>query len=107
MTNPSTDPAFNIFTLPTNVESFISPFWETIKENPHFLLQRIKTRRSSIMRNVLGTVQNVLDTKQSPYRILYRRANGTCLQVAVGETEKQTDLAWRWIEGNISFRVHK
>ncbi|KAI9244300.1 rab-GTPase-TBC domain-containing protein [Phascolomyces articulosus] len=101
MSNPSTDPAFNIFTLPTHVESFISPFWETLQENNHFLLQRIKTRRSSIMRNVLGTVQNVLDTKQSPYRILYRSTNGTCLQIAVGETEKQTDLAWRWIEANL------
>ena len=44
-----------------------------------------------------------LDTKQSPYRILYRRADGTCLQIAVGETEKQTDLSWRWIEGIFSY----
>lgn len=53
------------------------------------------------MRNVLGTVQNVLDTKQSPYRLLYRRANGSCLQVAVAETEKQADTAWRWIDANL------
>lgn len=40
-----------------------------------------------------------LDTKQSPYRLLYRRANGSCLQVAVAETEKQADTAWSWIDG--------
>jgi hypothetical protein len=40
-----------------------------------------------------------LDTKQAPYRILYQRVGGGCLQIACSETEKQADLAWRWIKG--------
>ncbi|CAO3607615.1 unnamed protein product [Cunninghamella echinulata] len=53
------------------------------------------------MRSVLGTLQNVLDTKQPPFRILYQRENGSCLQIASAETEKQADLAWRWINENL------
>lgn len=59
MATPGNDTAFNTFTLPTTVETYISPFWENAKENGHFLQQRIKTRKNVIMRNVLGTVQNV------------------------------------------------
>lgn len=40
-----------------------------------------------------------LDTKQPPYRILFRRAGGASfLQVAVAETEKKTEVAWSWLE---------
>lgn len=40
-----------------------------------------------------------LDTKQSPYRILFRRANSASfLQVAVAEKEKKAEIAWSWIE---------
>lgn len=41
-----------------------------------------------------------MDTKQSPYRILYKRLNGTNLQLAVAETEKKADIAWEWIDSN-------
>lgn len=40
-----------------------------------------------------------LDTKQSPYRILFRRAgSASFLQVAVAETEKKAEVAWSWLE---------
>lgn len=52
------------------------------------------------LRNIL-TIFNSLDTKQSPYRILFRRVNGTNLQVAVAETEKKAEIAWGWIECKI------
>ncbi|KAI9319372.1 hypothetical protein BX666DRAFT_1925576 [Dichotomocladium elegans] len=43
-----------------------------------------------------------MDTKQSPYRILFQReVNTTCLQIAVGETEASINAAWVWIEHNI------
>ncbi|KAI9311929.1 hypothetical protein BX666DRAFT_876693 [Dichotomocladium elegans] len=100
-TSAAAETAFSNFTLPTPIETAVSPFWETIQENRYFLLQQAKVRKSSIIRNVLGTVQNVLDTKQSPYRLLYRRASGSCLQIAVAETEKQADTVWRWIEINL------
>lgn len=40
------------------------------------------------------------DTKQPPYRILYRRGASTiCIQIAVAETEKQIEAAWAWVQG--------
>lgn len=47
-----------------------------------------------------------MDTKQSPYRILYRRVSGTSfLQVAAAETEKKAEVAWSWIEGLSSLHI--
>ncbi|KAL7320859.1 GTPase activating protein (GAP) [Mucor circinelloides] len=91
--------AFELFTLPTQVDN--NAFWTNLKENNYFILQQAKTQKSGLMRSVLGTLQNVLDTKQSPYRILFRRVNGTNLQVAVAETEKKAEVAWGWIESNL------
>lgn len=113
----SSNLAFDLFTLPTQVDT--NTFWTNLKENDYFILQQTKTQKSGIMRSVLGTLQNVqgyfffvlqvkysllivysLDTKQSPYRILFRRVNGSSLQVAVAETEKKADIAWNWIDSN-------
>ncbi|KAG1121474.1 hypothetical protein G6F42_012391 [Rhizopus arrhizus] len=95
----SSNLAFELFTLPTQVDN--NTFWTNLKENNYFILQQAKTQKSGLMRSVLGTLQNVLDTKQSPYRILFRRVNGTNLQVAVAETEKKVEVAWGWIESNL------
>lgn len=59
MTTQSIDPAFSVFTLPTVVDTSLSPFWETLESNEHFLLQRTKTRKNAFVRSFLGTVQNV------------------------------------------------
>ncbi|CEG80783.1 hypothetical protein RMATCC62417_15069 [Rhizopus microsporus] len=99
MTSSSSVAAFELFTLPTQVD-ISGPFWTKLKENDYFVLQQAKTQKSGLMRSVLGTLQNVLDTKQSPYRILYKRLNGTNLQLAVAETEKKADIAWEWIDSN-------
>ncbi|KAI9470072.1 MAG: hypothetical protein EXX96DRAFT_390467 [Benjaminiella poitrasii] len=88
---------FELFTLPTQVDT--NAFWTNLKENKYFILQQTKTQRNGIMKSVLGTLQNVLDTKQSPYRILFRRTNGSYLQIAVAETGKNIELAWNWTEG--------
>ncbi|KAI7865927.1 rab-GTPase-TBC domain-containing protein [Spinellus fusiger] len=94
----ATDPAFTSFTLPTHIDSSLGTFWSTIKENDFFCLQKTKTQKNAIFRSVLGTLQSVLDTKQSPFRILYRRSNATFLQIAAPETEKQADTAWHWTQ---------
>ncbi|CEP07863.1 hypothetical protein [Parasitella parasitica] len=95
----SSNLAFDLFTLPTQVDN--NAFWTNLKENSCFILQQTKTQKSGLMRSVLGTLQNVLDTKQSPYRILFRRVNGTNLQIAVAETEKKAEIVWGWIETNL------
>ncbi|GAA5816203.1 hypothetical protein MFLAVUS_009729 [Mucor flavus] len=97
----SSNLAFDLFTLPTQVDN--GAFWTNLKETNFFILQQAKTQKSGLMRSVLGTLQNVLDTKQSPYRILFRRASGSSfLQVAVAETEKKAQVVWAWIESNLS-----
>ncbi|KAI8384446.1 uncharacterized protein BYT42DRAFT_261401 [Radiomyces spectabilis] len=98
----SNDPtAYTVFTLPTHVDAPLSPFWIVLRENPYFYLQQTKRQKNAIVRNVLGTLQNVLDTKQSPFRIIYRRPNGTCLQIAAAENEKQAEITWQWIQEHL------
>ncbi|KAH8551788.1 hypothetical protein BGW37DRAFT_313290 [Umbelopsis sp. PMI_123] len=88
------------FTIPTQIDIAINLFWETLKENDSFILQRIKARKNALFRGMMGTIQNVFDTKQPPYRILYRRGASTiCIQIAVAETEKQIEAAWNWVQG--------
>ena len=56
-TAASNSMAFELFTLPTQVDT--STFWTNLKENNHFVLQQTKIQKSGIMRSVLGTLQNV------------------------------------------------
>lgn len=43
------------------------------------------------------------DTKQPPFRILFRaEANSITLQIAVSQTQKGIEDAWKWVEGNYS-----
>ncbi|KAI8980839.1 rab-GTPase-TBC domain-containing protein [Pilobolus umbonatus] len=91
--------AFELFTLPTQIDN--NTFWTQLKENRHFVQQQARVQKNSLMRSVLGTLQNVLDTKQPPYRVLFKRVNGTYLQIAVAETEKRANIVWSWIEDNL------
>ncbi|CAO3684807.1 unnamed protein product [Umbelopsis ramanniana] len=94
------------FTIPTQIDIAINLFWETLKENDSFILQRIKARKNALFRGMMGTIQNVFDTKQPPYRILYRRGASTiCIQIAVAETEKQIEAAWAWVQENLAPKV--
>ncbi|CAG8453859.1 15013_t:CDS:2 [Acaulospora colombiana] len=97
------DPPRGIFTLPTPANS-IDPFWDVIKSNEHFTLQRTKAASSNtFFRGVFGTIQNVLDTKQPPFRILFRSdINSISLQIAVSQTEKGIEDAWKWVEDSFN-----
>lgn len=53
----SSNLAFELFTLPTQVDN--NTFWTNLKENNYFILQQAKTQKSGLMRSVLGTLQNV------------------------------------------------
>jgi hypothetical protein len=53
----SSNLAFELFTLPTQVDN--GAFWNNLKENHFFILQQAKSQKSGIMRSVLGTLQNV------------------------------------------------
>ncbi|CAG8518956.1 15115_t:CDS:10 [Funneliformis mosseae] len=102
------DPPRGVFTLPTPCE-LTNPFWDVIKTSKHFNLQRTKASNiNSIYRGVIGTIQNVFDTKQPPFRIVFRaEPTSTSLQIAVSQTEKGINDAWKWIEDSLFLGLTK
>ncbi|KAJ2673564.1 GTPase activating protein (GAP), partial [Coemansia sp. RSA 1285] len=62
-----------MFVLPAPAEQ--SAFWDDVKTTGSFVLQQSISTGSSggaFMRNVLATIQNVLETKPPPYRVVFR-----------------------------------
>ncbi|KAJ3151541.1 hypothetical protein HDU89_001984 [Geranomyces variabilis] len=87
--------------LPSPVE--LSSYWETLKENELFILQRLKQEQGTALKSLWATIQNVLDTKQPPFRIVLRSVDtldGGHL-VATGDTLKGTEKDWAWIQENL------
>ena len=62
----------------------ITPLWETIAENRAFLLQKSKGTENILWKSVVDTIQNIVDTKQSPYRILLKSSSDQL--PAIGES---------------------
>ncbi|KAI9306325.1 hypothetical protein BJ944DRAFT_51694 [Cunninghamella echinulata] len=90
----------NTLTLPTPIDITLTPFWTTIRQKDCLMLQKFHS--AGMFKSLINTIANVFDTKQPPYRILFQREpNCTCLQIAVGETEKIIETAWLWMEQNI------
>lgn len=58
-----------MWTLPTKCE--LTPLWETLEQNSWFLLQKSRGADNLLWKSVVDTLQNVFDTKQLPYRILW------------------------------------
>ncbi|CAB4404475.1 unnamed protein product [Rhizophagus irregularis] len=106
--NSHFEPPCGIFTLPTPCE-LANPFWDVIKTSKHFTLQRIKASNiNSFYRGVIGTIQNVLDTKPPPFRIIFRTEfTSISLQIAVSQTEKGINEAWKWVEDNLVLGLTK
>ncbi|CAG8655846.1 14077_t:CDS:10 [Cetraspora pellucida] len=98
MNNSHIDPPRGVFTLPITCD-LNNPFWDVIKSSKYFILQRTRSPSSAILRGVIGTIQNVLDTKAPPFRILFRsEVNAPSLQIAVSQSQKGIEDAWKWIE---------
>ncbi|CAI2170046.1 6651_t:CDS:10 [Funneliformis geosporum] len=89
------DPPRGVFTLPTPCE-LTNPFWDVIKTSEHFNLQRTKASNiNSFYRGVIGTIQNVAEP------------TSTSLQIAVSQTEKGINEAWKWIEDSLFLGLTK
>ncbi|KAI8919464.1 rab-GTPase-TBC domain-containing protein [Powellomyces hirtus] len=87
--------------LPSPVE--LSSYWETLKEDELFLLQRLKQSEGTVIKSLWTTIQNVLDTKQPPFRIILKSAENLDAghMVATGDTLKGTEKDWAWIQENL------
>nr|CAG8515135.1 10672_t:CDS:10 [Entrophospora candida] len=101
------DPPRGVFTLPIPCDA-ANIFWEDVKVAEHFILQKTKASSNIFFRGVIGTIQNVLDTKQPPFRIIFRSDPlGITLQIAVSETTKGIEDAWKWLEDSLSSELLK
>ncbi|KAJ1877458.1 GTPase activating protein (GAP), partial [Kickxella alabastrina] len=91
-----------MFVLPAPAEP--SAFWNDTKQADYFVLQQsVSTGGSAFFKNVLATIQNVLETKPAPYRVVYRDspAADSYIVLAVGETKEEIDADWKWLSENI------
>ncbi|XP_053672142.1 TBC1 domain family member 9 [Anopheles nili] len=81
---------------------------ETTKTSSrYFLLQHRKGHGSlrGLSSMLVGTLDNVLDTKPSPYRILhYQPSTGLCYEIAADITLEAIMQDWEWLAKNL-FRV--
>ncbi|TPX34079.1 hypothetical protein SmJEL517_g03274 [Synchytrium microbalum] len=88
--------------LPTLCDTGAS-FWDLVKENDLFMIQKAKEQGGALWKTVLATVQNVLDTKQSKFRILLKSPQGPEVGhlVAAADSLKAIEKDWTWIEENL------
>jgi len=79
---------------PLNCENFDS--WEILKVNELFVLQKSVAQVGLFWK----TLQNVFDTKQPPFRIVFKSSQNQLGQViAVGNTKEEIDKDWKYIMG--------
>ncbi|KAJ1800709.1 GTPase activating protein (GAP) [Coemansia sp. RSA 2399] len=91
-----------MFVLPAPAEP--SAFWDDVKSTENFVLQQsMSTGGGAFMKNVLATIQNVLETKPPPYRVVFKpETNSTrYIVLGVGETKEEIEADWKWLSENI------
>ncbi|KAF9299381.1 hypothetical protein BGZ74_008933 [Mortierella antarctica] len=93
-------PPHHVFILPTPCDQH-NPLFDTVQSTENFVLQRTKASKNQFLNSFLGTIQNVFDTKQAPFRILFRRqVHAQALMIAEAESQKNIDQAWTWVQDN-------
>ncbi|KAJ1653319.1 GTPase activating protein (GAP), partial [Coemansia sp. RSA 1694] len=91
-----------MFVLPAPAEP--SAFWSDVKYTDNFVLQQsVSAGGGAFLRNVLATIQNVLETKPPAFRIVYRHisAGDTFILLGAGETRPEIEADWKWLYENI------
>ncbi|KAJ2454856.1 GTPase activating protein (GAP) [Coemansia sp. RSA 2336] len=90
-----------MFVLPAPAEP--SAFWSDVAATANFVLQQSGTTGGAFLQSVLATIQNVLETKPPPYRLVYRHDPQALsfILLAVGETRSEIDADWKWLSENI------
>lgn len=77
--------------------------WVTDRANTFFVLQRRKGHGTKGLTSLLvGTLDNVLDTKPPPYRILHQTAGSEISYlIACAVTSEEILTNWQWLEENL------
>ncbi|KAJ2780975.1 GTPase activating protein (GAP) [Coemansia interrupta] len=90
-----------MFVLPAPAEP--SAFWSDVKHTENFVLQQSVSSGGAFLRNFLATIQNVLETKPPPFRVVYRHSatSDSYIVLCVGETREEIEADWKWLSDNI------
>ncbi|KAJ1905238.1 GTPase activating protein (GAP), partial [Tieghemiomyces parasiticus] len=92
-----------MFIQPTPGEA--GPLWQDVTATDDVAQQRNLTYERNLLSNVLATIQNVLDTRQPPYRIVYRTPAGTTperlLVLAVANGQEEIEKDWKWMQEQV------
>ncbi|KAJ2849908.1 GTPase activating protein (GAP) [Coemansia brasiliensis] len=90
-----------MFVLPAPAEP--SAFWSDVTATANFVLQQSGSAGGAFLQSVLATIQNVLETKPPPFRLVYRHDPQALsyILLAVGETRSEIDADWKWLSENI------
>lgn len=79
-------------------------FWDVERANPFFALQKRKgsSGGTGLTSLLVGTIDNVLDNKPAPFRILLQTDDSDlCYVIATGTSRKLIEADWDWIEANL------
>ncbi|KAJ1963539.1 GTPase activating protein (GAP), partial [Dimargaris xerosporica] len=90
-----------MFVQPTNSEP--GPLWQDVRTAENLLLQKNVTYQKSLFSNVLATIQNVLDTRQPPFRIVLRASAvpERLVVLAIATTQEEIDKDWKWLQEQV------
>ncbi|KAI8870041.1 TBC-domain-containing protein [Ramicandelaber brevisporus] len=93
-----------MFIQPTFTEP--SAFWRDLRTDGHFILQQSVSPRGALLGGLLATIQNVLETRPPPFRIVFRShlsdSNASMAVLAVGDSMNEIDPNWRWLIDNLN-----
>ncbi|KAJ1969966.1 GTPase activating protein (GAP) [Dispira parvispora] len=85
------------------VESDPGPLWQDVGTSEDLVLQRNVTYQKSLFSNVLATIQNVLDTRQPPFRIGFRvsQVPERLIVLAIANTQEEIEKDWKWLQEQV------
>ncbi|PVU96737.1 hypothetical protein BB561_001007 [Smittium simulii] len=90
-----------MFILPTPSDP--SAFWYTVKEKNAFALEESVSSGGQLLKNVLATIQSIIETKPPLYRIIFQPSSSVdkFIVIATGEDIKEIEQDWKWLEENL------
>lgn len=91
----------------------VTPLWESLQEDDHFVLQKNNLEQKTMWGNLVGTLQALFDVRQAPYRILIKTTcvkllpGDAALTIAVGETRRDIETDWEFLKTKVSPSLSK
>eukprot|EP01135_Chromosphaera_perkinsii_P002416 Nk52_evm22s223 gene=Nk52_evmTU22s223 len=76
--------------------------WQNLKVKGYFVLQQRRGKGGGFFNGILGTLENVLETAPSPFRILFQ-APSSDISYVLSKCDSKDEIMtdWKWIMDNI------